>query len=130
MASIDSADMRQLAADMGSVPSEVEANTVKALNVTSFKIRSAWREKLRGSSTLPALPYAVTFDAKQGRGVLESEIGFDKGRAQGALGNISEFGSVNNAPRGFGAAALAENAEDFVTGILLASDSALKDARL
>lgn len=130
MPSIDASDMRRLAADMGVVTDSILDNTEDALKLNAIKVRSTWRQKLQGSATLPALPAAVTFDIEREAGGVGAEIGFDKGRAQGALGNISEFGVPGTAPRGFGAAALAENAADFETGVSKAADTSLRSGDL
>ena len=126
MADFDFTDLSKLAADLQNAADAVP-NVKKATEVTARKVKDAWRDKLKGSSTLPALPYAVTYDTKTTRGAVEGEVGFDKSRPQGPLGNISEFGSVNNAPRGFGLASLEENQADYVTGIERAIDDTLKE---
>lgn len=129
MADFDFSDISKLAADLGDAADAIP-NVKKAATVTSLKVKNAWRDKLRGSSTLPALPFAVSYDVKADAGSVEAEIGFDKSKNQGALGNISEFGSVNNAPRGFGLASLEENQADFVKGIEQAIDDTLKESGL
>lgn len=131
MAEFDFSQIDKLAADLGSVTQGTQANVRKAVEVTARKVKDSWRDKLKGSSTLPGLPTAVSYDIRQPGGSVEAEIGFDKGRRQGALGNVSEFGVPGRTgPRGFGLAALNENQEDFVTGIELAVDDDLKGADL
>lgn len=125
MADFDFSDFDKLAADLEGAADAIP-NVKKAVQVTSFKVKNAWRDKLRGSASLPALPFAVSYDVKADAGSVEGEIGFDKGKPQGPLGNISEFGSINNAPRGFGLASLEENQVDFIKGIEQAIDDTLK----
>lgn len=49
---------------------------------------------------LPSYADSITYDIRHvGAGVIEAEIGPDKGLPQGALGNLVEYGSVNNAPQ-------------------------------
>lgn len=130
MANFDFSEINKLAADLGSASRDTKANVRKAVEVTARKVKDSWRDKLKGSSTLPGLPSAVSYDVKSPSGAVEAEIGFDKGRRQGALGNVSEYGTPSVGPRGFGLASLKENEEDFVTGIELAADETLKDADL
>jgi hypothetical protein len=134
MASIDASDIFKLAADLGEVPKTTGPYLGKALGVTSLKVKQAWAEKV-GSGLNPALPYAIDYTVKGGRGagggsLMESEIGFNKSRRAGALGNISEYGTLFHPPRGFGAAALQENIDDFEKGIDFALATALRMAGL
>lgn len=121
---IDFSELNQLAASLENVAANAGKNVRQAVEITSRKIKDGWRDKLKGSVYLPALPYAITYDVTTfsgfGASVIQSEIGPDKDRNQGALGNISEFGTVNNPPRGFGLATLQENLKDYEDGLALA----------
>lgn len=126
MADFDFSEFRELAADLDDAAGELQSNAVKAVAVTSLKTKKTWQEKLAGSATLPGLPGALSYDVKQTAGEIGSEVGFDKSRGQGALGNVSEFGTPTVAPRGFGIASQEENLDDFVKGLEKARDDALK----
>lgn len=126
MADFDFSGFKELAADFDGAAAVLQKNAVTALKVTCLKTKQTWRDKLKGSSTLPGLPYAVDFDVEELVGRIEAEVGFNKGRRQGALGNVSEFGTPTVGPRGFGLASLEENLDDFVTGQEKARDDALK----
>lgn len=132
--SFDFAELDQLAGDLGDVPKNSGPFINSALQVSSQKIQKAWQEKLRGSVMLPQLPYALSYDVTtfQGFGVslIKSDIGFDKHRPQGALGNVSEFGTPTTPPRAFGLASLHENEADFQHGLEMAVDDALKESGL
>jgi hypothetical protein len=54
--------------------------------------------------------WAVTYDLFHLPGSIRAEVGPDKGRRQGALGNLLEFGSAHNAPRPGGLPALSAEA--------------------
>lgn len=43
-------------------------------------------------------PYAITYDTKIGKTSVDAEIGYDKDKSGGALGNLLEYGSRNNPP--------------------------------
>lgn len=64
----------------------------------ALNIKEDAKNRVSGLAHAPAYPSAITYDMTYGLGSIEAEIGPDKGRRQGALGNLLEFGSVNNAP--------------------------------
>ncbi|MBT2485810.1 MULTISPECIES: hypothetical protein [unclassified Microbacterium] len=79
----------------------------------------------------PAFPYSITYDiegsgSRSAGSQLSAEIGPDKDRPQGALGNLIEFGSVKNPPQGIMHGALQENEADFERGVDRAIEDALK----
>jgi hypothetical protein len=133
-ADFDFSQLTQLGADLGDVGDKVGPNVRKAIIGTSMGVKKAWQEPLKGSSQLFGLPSAISFDIRTaqmfGVSVIESEIGFDKGKTQGALGNISEFGSPTIAGRGYGIAALEANQADFQHGLEEATKDAEREAGL
>jgi hypothetical protein len=72
----------------------------------AVNVKKDWRTAWSGFKHAPDLPDAVTFDEDDEAGNLGAEIGPDKSKSQGALGNLLEFGSVNNAPHPGGQPAL------------------------
>ena len=132
---IDNSELDKLAADLGAVPARSGRNLRKAIEVTARNVRDTWRDESRGLAHAPAFPSSVTYDisgsgSRATGSQLEAEIGPDKERRQGALGNLLEYGSVNNAGFNFGHRALQENEADFERGIDRAVDDALKAAGL
>jgi hypothetical protein len=142
---IDFPELNRLAADLGEVPEKAGPFIRKAVEVTARNVRDDWRANARGLRHAPAFPYSITYDIGAGydqsivqavssviSGAISSarsttitaEIGPDKARAQGALGNLIEFGSVHNSPQGLGHAALQRNEGDLQKGL----EIALKDA--
>jgi hypothetical protein len=121
---VDSTEVDQLAASLGVVPAVAGRYIHSAVAVTSKNIDKDWEKEALGMAHAPAFPYSVGYDISvfQGFGVsiIKSEIGPDKNRAQGALGNLIEFGSINNPPQGLGHGALQRNEEDFVRGLGIA----------
>lgn len=137
---IDNSELNKLAADLGDVSDIAGPLIVKAVEVTSLKIKKDWQEPLKGSEYLPGLPYAVTYDiggnvslvrnalGGGGTDVVVSEIGFDKGRNQGPLGNVSEYGTPTVTGRGYGIRALEKNEGDFQNGLDIALEQAERKA--
>ena len=56
------------------------------------------RKRVQGLDHAPAYPYAIGYDFEVTTRVMRWEVGPDKNRRQGALGNLIEYGSVNNPP--------------------------------
>lgn len=130
MADFDFNEFAELAGDFEVAASDLQENAFKAVQVTCYKTKETWRDKLKGSAHLKFLPYAVDYDVKEITGAIEAEVGFNKSRKQGRLGNISEFGTPTIGPRGFGLASQEENLDDFVKGQEKAADDALKKGNL
>lgn len=147
MAEIDNSDLSKLASDLGRVSDETWENSQKAITVTAQKVRDTARENATGMAHAPAFPHSITYDVGVGydqsigqavtsvvsgaissarSSTLRAEIGPDKDRPQGDLGNLIEFGSVNNAPQGIMHGALQANEADFERGVDRAVDDALK----
>lgn len=64
----------------------------------ALNIKNGARERISGHPHAPAYPSAIGYDSKVGPTSAEAEIGPDKQKRQGALGNILEHGTLNNAP--------------------------------
>ncbi|MGX9346639.1 hypothetical protein [Microbacterium sp. KNMS] len=143
---IDNSDFSKLSADLGDVPENTGKYARQAIEVTARNVRDTARENAKGMDHAPAFPYSITYDigattnqtvAQAAASVLTgatqatsstlfAEIGPDKDRPQGALGNLIEYGSVNNPPQGIMHGALQANEADFEKGIDRAVDDALK----
>lgn len=113
-------DVRRWKADLDraitDIPKEVEKVGAKgALNV-----KKDWQQAWSGHSHIPHLPSAISYDMRRHAQDLEWEIGPDKNKRQGPLGNLIEFGSRNNAPIPGGLPALEREAPRF--------EAALEDA--
>lgn len=139
---IDNSDLSKLAADLGNAPAETGKYARKAVEVTARNVRDTARENATGLEHAPRFPHSITYDVGAnfsfmretfgGGGVnsITAEIGPDKDRPQGALGNLIEYGSVNNPPQGIMHGALQANEADFERGIDKAIDDALKEVGL
>lgn len=111
--------------DLEMFPVRLAVNVRKAVQVTSRKVRDDARNRIKGHKYLPAYPYSITYDTKFSAEGAEAEIGPDKGRAQGPLGNIVEYGTSKNAPLPHLGPALDANAEDLVAGVEIAVRQAM-----
>lgn len=69
------------------------------VNKGALNVKLDWQRRWRGLSHAPYLAATIGYDlTSRGPGLHEAEIGPNKLARQGALGNIIEFGSVNNPP--------------------------------
>ncbi|WP_345750109.1 hypothetical protein [Microbacterium rhizophilus] len=151
MADVDNSDLSKLASDLGSLPEQTGKFAMQALEVTARNVRDTARENAQGLEHAPAFPYSITYDVGIGydqslgqaaaslvtgsirsarASTLTAEIGPDKERPQGALGNLIEYGSRNNPPQGIMHGALQANEADFERGIDRAIDDGLRSAGL
>lgn len=74
----------------------------------ALHVKADWRANAAATSGrhARAYPYSVNFDILPIPGGASAEIGPDKGKKQGKLGNLLEYGSVNNQPHNDGGRAL------------------------
>jgi hypothetical protein len=91
---LDTSDVRRLAARL----TEISAAAVPALAVvvrqTAVAVRDDLRRDARGHRRFKAFPSSITEDVRG----LWAEIGPDKNRRQGALGNLLYFGTARSGP--------------------------------
>jgi len=111
--SFDATELVKLAADLRRAPDAVVPATRAVVQRGALQIKRDWQSRWQGLSHLPMLGNSITFDTTVGRDTIEAEIGADKGRPQGALANVVEFGTPNNAPQPAGGPALAQEAPRF-----------------
>lgn len=109
---------------IGSV-ARLDRNITTAAAVTARTVQESARDRVRGHKYLPQYPNSITYDVRATPLGVEAEIGPDKDRRQGPLGNIVEYGTSNNAPIPHLGPALEENAEDFTRGVEIAIRQAL-----
>lgn len=133
----DFSELDKLAVDVGDVPAASGKNLFAAVEVAAVNVRDTARKNATGMAHAPAFPRSISYDIGAGYSFarenfggggadsITAEIGPDKARPQGALGNLIEYGSVNNPPQGIMHGALQANEADLERGITKALDSAL-----
>lgn len=92
---------------------EILPGARKVVSKGALNIKKDWRDRWSGLSHAPQLASAITYDTAVDGDEASAEIGPDKSRPQGPLGNLVEFGSVHNAPRPGGLPALDAEAPRF-----------------
>lgn len=96
----DITGLDSLLADLTSAPLRVQAKVAPVVIHGAGNIQREWRERASGLAHAPLYPSSITFDAGWKRGGFEAEVGPDKERPQGPLGNLIEYGSAKNPPHG------------------------------
>lgn len=91
----------------------------------ALQVKTDWRRRWSGMRHAPALPAAITYDVTASRSTVRAVVGPDKRRAQGALGNLIEYGSIHNAPRPAGRPALDDEEPRFVAALAALAGSVL-----
>ena len=141
--SFDFSEVTKLAADLGEAPKNIGPMLTGALRKSAGFVKRDARESVGDSEfwkgAASAIDYEVTASPGQVFSALEVEIGYDKDRPGGALGNLREFGaplakyggkSVPLPPSNDLLNALEKNQEDFERGIRQAGVDAIKKAGL
>lgn len=90
MASVDTHELDQLADDLEQVPAETRPKFSKCVERGALNIKNGMRADAAGHPTYPYFPTSISYDMT---GELSAEIGPDKERVQGALGNLLYFGT-------------------------------------
>lgn len=130
----DFSELMGLAQDLDGGGQALSGRVRKAVQVTSNKVKQDAQQSVKGRKNLSHAAHAITYDTKESSGGVESEIGYDKGRGAGKLGNLIEFGAPRSgnhlAPSHDLGNALLANEGDFVDGLSKAVADSLKDVNL
>lgn len=94
----DFSELDHLEADLRRAGVTAGARLYPVLKKGADNITRDARESASGLTHAPHYPQAITYDVEILPGVVTAEVGPDKDRRQGALGNLIEYGSANNPP--------------------------------
>lgn len=130
----DFSELMQLSADLEAGSDTLSGYVRKAVQVTSNRVKKDAQESVKGRKGLGHASNAITYDTSESSSGVAAEIGYDKGRSAGALGNLIEFGGPNagnqlSPSHDLGNALLANEA-DFVDGLGKAVADSLRDVNL
>lgn len=119
----------ELETDLRRIPADFPKRVGQVVSKGAYNIKKDWKDRWSGHAHIPALPRAITYDLTVRARDSEAEIGPDKAKRQGPLGNIIEFGTENNAPIPGGLPALAAEEPKFVNAIADLAEGVLADGR-
>lgn len=118
---IDLSELDALTGRLAASGEVVQREGAAVVNRGALNVKNGWRDRARTTAGAHArlYPGSISYDNARvvAPGVLEAVIGPDKARPQGALGNLLEFGSVNNGPHNDGGLALDEEEPRFVAQV-------------
>lgn len=96
--------MQELLSDLEKAAKEAVTQTRKVVAKGALNVKKDARRilaatpTLRGKEYIPHYPGSITYETRASGTTVTAEIGPDKDRKQGPLGNLIEYGSINNAP--------------------------------
>lgn len=99
------------------VRAQIQARAVVSRG--ALNVKRGWQANATATAGQHArlYPASISYDMKPHPTGAQAEIGPDKTRPQGALGNLLEFGSVKNPPHNDGGRALAAEQFAFMTHV-------------
>lgn len=116
------ADTRQLDAlaavfRVNAVRAQMQA--VAVVNRGALNVKNGWKANATATARRHArlYPNSISYDMRPHPTGAQAEIGPDKSKPQGALGNLLEFGSVKNPPHNDGGRALEAEAPAFMAHV-------------
>lgn len=119
------AETEQLAADLAAAAVRLGEAVVPVVSKGALNIKNAWRANASGLAHAPQYPNSITYDLDVQADRVSAEIGPDKTKPQGALGNLIEFGSSKNPPHNDGGRALDDEEPRFYAALEAAAEQAV-----
>lgn len=95
---IDFSEFDELAADLRDAGIKAAVNARPVVHRGANNIQRDARDLAPGGPTTPHYPESITYDVEIEDGMIVAEIGPDKDRRQGALGNLLEYGRSDRLP--------------------------------
>lgn len=94
----DGHDLDYVITSLDEASAVLPAETTKVVGKGALNIKNGARKRVRGLKHARRYPSAIDYDLyTTGRGAI-ADVGANKDKPQGALGNLLEYGSVNNPP--------------------------------
>jgi len=95
---IDLTEVRRLAADFGHAGDDAILEIDKVVERGALGMKKTMAEDAANSGHYKLFAASISYDRRYGFGSIAYDVGPDKDRPQGALGNILYFGTSNNDP--------------------------------
>ena len=91
-------DADRLANDLAAAPLKAVPLVAAVVKKAAQNVKDHMVNEARSNGTYKHFHRSISYDVRLGFGGIEAEIGPDKDRTQGALGNVLYFGTSKNAP--------------------------------
>jgi len=95
---LDFSDVEALALALARIGDDAESEGEKIVAKGALNIKKRAQELAPKGPHTPHYAQAISYDIRKKSGDIEAEIGPKRGRRQWGLGNLLEYGSVNNPP--------------------------------
>ncbi|MEO3978773.1 hypothetical protein [Streptomyces sp. CAU 1734] len=124
MTTPDIRELLQLAEGLEDRAAEAGPEMAAVVTRGALNVKNGWRQNAIASAGRHArrYPYTVSYDTLPIPGGATAEVGPDKGRPQGPLGNILEFGTSTQAGHNDGGRALQAEAPAFEAQVAALTD--------
>ena len=96
---VDMTAVNRFAADLGGVGARIRPTMKATVTKGALNVKNAAKQAILDQSRqayVKQYPYSITYDLKVVGDVVSAEIGPDKDKPQGALGNLLEYGTPSN----------------------------------
>lgn len=114
--------LNEVVRDLTDAPRKAQRQAHQAVQDNAKGLEQKWRQQAGFSRHAPLYPASISHDVKWRGNTIEAEIGPDKDKPQGALGNLITYGSANNPPHAHDIAALTEQTPKFLRDLEGAGD--------
>lgn len=94
----DTKDLEEWIADLNKADEDLVPRAERVVGRGLYNIKRDWAARWTGYAHIPWLPKAINYDVTREGDNISGEVGPDKTKRQGPLGNLIEYGSENNAP--------------------------------
>lgn len=111
--------LTRLAADLRAAGDNAGVEAAAVVKKGATNVKRGWADNARASSgrTAPSYPSTIGYDITISGGTYRAEVGPDKSKRQGALGNVLEYGSANSPAHLDGQRALDAEADAFASNM-------------
>jgi hypothetical protein len=116
----DVSGLLHLGSSLAGASAAVQREAKAVVTKGALNIKNDWRANAIATAGRHGriYPYSIGYDpVVTGVGYVEAVIGPDKDKPQGALGNLLEYGSVNNPPHNDGGRALLAEEPRFMAAV-------------
>lgn len=118
--------LKQLATDLTLVSPKIIAGAKAITAKGALNVKQGMQDDFSGIAHAPHFPRSITYTTRQSaNGDVTAEIGPDKDKPQGALGNILAFGTSKNGPVADITAALQREEPNFVNFLTRLAEGSL-----
>lgn len=95
---VDTSELDGLIRDLAEADRDAPKQGRQVVSKGALNVKDDAKDRASGLAHAPYYPQAIGYDLNTTGDVTSAEVGPDKGKRQGALGNILEYGTRNNAP--------------------------------